>query len=41
MNEVLDTGKSVVTVLAGLLVTIGGGIVALALVLNLLKGALL
>jgi hypothetical protein len=37
MNEILETGKSLVVVTAGLAATLAIGVVALALVLNLLK----
>jgi hypothetical protein len=37
MGQVLDTGKSVVTVTAGLVVTLGVGVAALALLLNAIK----
>ena len=40
MNEILDTGKSVVTVLAGVVVTMVAGVAVLSLALNLLKLAL-
>lgn len=40
MNEVLDTGKCVVCVVAGLAVALGVAIGALALMLNAVKAVL-
>ncbi len=40
MNEVLDTGKCVVCVAAGLVVALAGCVAALAVVLNVVKALL-